>query len=67
MKFSKYLFLLPILAISFNSNSKDLGVNGAVYKIQEPDALEQIYTKLKALEKTGELKRKQQEAVSRAM
>ncbi|MFH4130245.1 type-F conjugative transfer system protein TraW, partial [Acinetobacter baumannii] len=30
-------------------------------------ALEQIYTKLKALEKTGELKRKQQEAVSRAM
>ncbi|MBU0374126.1 type-F conjugative transfer system protein TraW, partial [Acinetobacter baumannii] len=51
----------------FNSNSNDLGVNGAVYKIQEPDALEQIYTKLKALEKTGELKRKQQEAVSRAM
>ncbi|TDI27092.1 type-F conjugative transfer system protein TraW, partial [Acinetobacter baumannii] len=32
MKFSKYRFVLRILAISFNSNSKDLGVNGDVYK-----------------------------------
>lgn len=66
MKFSK-LYVVLLCCGSATTFSKDLGVHGSVYQIQEPDALEQIYDKLKAMEITGELQKKQKEAVDRAM
>lgn len=59
--------LILLSAIScVNANAMDLGVVGPVYDISEPDALEQIHTKLKQLEASGELKRKEKEAIERA-
>lgn len=67
MKFSKTVITALCCGSATFINAKDLGTHGAVYKIQEPDALEQIYDKLKAMEKTGALQKKQKEAVDRAL
>lgn len=67
MKFSKYLILIVCCGSATLTSAKDLGTHGLVYPIKEPDALEQIYDKLKAMEKTGALQKKQQEAVDQAL
>jgi conjugal transfer pilus assembly protein TraW len=42
----------------------DFGTHGQVYKITEKNALDAIYEKLKAMEKTGELaKRKKKQLI----
>ncbi|RDE48720.1 MAG: hypothetical protein DVS81_20585, partial [Candidatus Accumulibacter meliphilus] len=41
--------------------AEDLGVVGPTYDIAEPDLLEAIESRLKHMEKTGELARKQNE------
>jgi len=45
----------------------DLGKHGEVYKIEEKNALDAIYEKLKTMEKSGELAKKKKEAIDRSM
>ena len=45
----------------------DFGTHGQVYKITEKNALDAIYEKLKAMEKTGELAKKKKKAIDRSM
>ena len=46
--------------------AKDLGVRGAVWRIEEPDLLREIEARLQEMENTGEADRMRREAVERA-
>ena len=48
------------------ASAKDLGVRGAVWRIEEPDLLREIETRLQEMENTGEADRMRREAVERA-
>ena len=67
MKFSNVLISSVLTVVCVNATAGDLGTKGNIYPIQENDALEDIYNKLKKMEQSGELAKKQQEAISRAM
>ena len=55
----KQLALLPLLALLFatEAQARDYGQHGAVFPIVENDLLEQIRTRLAAMEKSGETAR----------
>ena len=56
------LFLLNTECWKLNTvSAKDLGVDGTLYPIKEKDPILMIQQKLKMMEETGELKKKQQE------
>lgn len=63
-RFGVSLIALSCVTATFGS---DLGTHGQVYKIEEKNALDAIYEKLNAMEKSGELAVKKKEAVDRAM
>lgn len=55
-----------LVAVGPPAVAKDLGVRGETWPIAEPDLLEQIETRLAALELSGETARFKREAVARA-
>lgn len=70
MNFSKLILTAiaaAIVAASLPARAEDLGQIGPVYPVGEESALDTILKRLKAKEKTGELKRIQQEAIKRAV
>ncbi|EPB4516062.1 type-F conjugative transfer system protein TraW [Acinetobacter baumannii] len=67
MKFFKRLGVSIVVMSCGIATAADLGKHGAVYKIEEKNALDAIYEKLKGMEKTGELEKKKKEAIDRSM
>lgn len=61
MKFSKNMLIALCILLSQSSLSSDLGVHGITYPIIEKNALDAIYEKLKGMERSGELKKKELE------
>ena len=55
-----------LAAVAPPAVAKDLGVRGETWPIAEPDLLEQIETRLAALELSGETARFEREAIARA-
>ena len=55
-----FIFALFLLCPSI-SYSADLGTHGTTYEIQEQDLIEYIKSKLKTMEESGELQKKQEE------
>lgn len=70
MNFSKLIMTAAaaaILVASLPARAEELGQIGPVYPIGEESALDTILKRLKEKEKTGELKRIQQEAIRRSV
>lgn len=67
MKFFKRLGVSVVVMSCGIATAADLGKHGTVYKIEEKNALDAIYEKLKGMEKTGELEKKKKEAIDRSM
>ena len=54
------------LFLAGTAAAKDLGVRGAVWRIEEPDLLDEIEARLEAMKASGELARLRREAAERA-
>lgn len=67
MRFSKRMAGLLIAAILPAAHAANLGSIGPTYPIGEQSALDMIMNKLRQKERSGELKKLQQEAVRRSM
>jgi len=64
----KSLFLVPLVLFTLSgipTRAKDLGVQGATFKVKEQSLLEMIYAKLKSLESTNKLIQHQKEIQER--
>jgi len=61
------LLLVALLPVSSGAGADDLGVVGPTYKITERDALELITSKLKQMERSGELARYQEDYKNRVI
>ena len=55
------LLLVLLSYVAITAHSAELGVVGPTYEITEPDLIEVIQSRLKRMEKSGELGRKQNE------
>ena len=67
--FSRFLSVAIACALTLAAGSgtaKDLGVRGAVWRIEEPDLLAEIEARLEEMETSGELARMRGEALARA-
>ncbi len=64
--FISILIVAMIILMAGFAASKDLGVRGAVWPVEEPDLLRQIEEKLESMKASGELARMRREAVERA-
>lgn len=67
MKFSKLIAALLVAAIVPATQAAHLGTIGQTYPIGEESALDMIMKKLRDKERSGELKKLQEEAVRRSM
>ena len=65
--FARRLAAAVLACASFAAAAEELGVIGPVYPIGEESAIDTIMRRLKDKERTGELKRIQQEAVRRSV
>lgn len=63
----KPVVVIFLLALARQSVSGDMGVIGPTYQIQEDDAVEVIIKRLEEKQKTGELKRLQEDAIRRSL
>jgi len=61
------LLLVALLPVSSGAGADDLGVVGPTYKITERDALELITSKLKQMERSGELAQYQEDYKNRVI
>ena len=64
--FISILIVVMIILMAGFAASKDLGVRGAVWPVEEPDLLREIEARLQKMENTGEADRMRREAVERA-
>ena len=62
---SSILIVAVIAFLTGAAAAKDLGVRGAVWRIEEPDLLREIEARLQEMENTGEADRMRREAVER--
>lgn len=67
MKFSKTCAILLIAFVSQSTHATNLGRIGPTYPIGEESALDMIIKKLRQKERSGELKRLQEESINRSM
>ena len=67
MRFSKLIVALLIVVALPAAHAASLGTIGPIYPIGEESALDMIMKKLRQKERSGELKRLQEEAVRRSM
>lgn len=67
MSSSKSVVVFALLSVASLSQAGDLGQVGPVYPIAEESALDTIMNKLRSMERSGELKRLQEEAVTRSV
>ncbi len=61
------LFALILPFMTYSVMAKNLGVQGAIYQITEPDMLTGIQTKLEVMQKSGELERENQAVLNRTV
>ena len=66
MRMAATLLAATLLVLPATVMAKDLGVRGATWPVAEPDLLAQIETRLREMERTGELARLHEEARARA-
>lgn len=67
MAFFKQVLLVLISSSAILVHAQNLGAVGQVYDIKEEDAIDMILNKLKEKEKSGELKKLESEAKTRAL
>jgi len=67
MRFSRELAALVLVSVLPTAHSADLGSIGPTYPIGEESALDMIMNRLRQKERSGELKRLQEEALRRSM